>query len=193
MLIQHLAPWKDGPVIAYRERFTDSRGSFEMIFEFGKLRESIPFFPQILQVNLLHGRYGSLRGFHWARLKENHWKVLTVIRGSVRDAFMDVREGSPTFGVVGFLDLSSRSKCSLVIPPGFAHGMQTTNRESTSVYATNVPYSQNRELAFSPVSEGLESLWTAPVTLSDRDSKAEAFTKRISIIELPRLICKAKI
>jgi len=185
--IDPLGPWPTGPKIVNRERFLDDRGSFEMAFEFQRIRELDPTFPEMLQVNILRGFRGSLRGFHWSPTGENHWKVLTVVNGKVREAIMDVSPGSSTYGLTVHFDLSSEDKVTLVIPPGFAHAVQTITTESTTIYATNVIYANNKEREYSPLSLGLSNIWLEPKILSERDAKADDFpqipdTLKISLV-----------
>jgi len=155
-----------------------------MAFEFEKIREVVPIFPQIQQLNLLEGIHGSVRGFHWSQLEANHWKVLTVVSGTVRDAFLDIRKSSDSFGVVGYVDLDQQSKVSIVIPPGFAHGMQTLSSNSTTVYATNIAFEKNREQSISPTGSGLGKLWLEPKILSTRDSESVKFDGETSICKV---------
>ena len=179
-----IGPFKEGPILVPRIRHTDSRGSFEMAFEFEKIRRFCPSVPEIQQVNILQGVKGSIRGFHWSELSNNHWKVLTVVQGVVRDAFLDVRKFSTTYGFVGYLDLDINSMVSLVIPPGFAHGIQTISESSTTVYATNVSYKRNKEESISPINAGLSKIWIDPMIISDRDKEAADFPSMTNVYKL---------
>lgn len=183
MDVYPLGPFDDGPFLVKRMRHIDNRGSFEMAFEFERIRDLKPKFPQIQQLNLIEGIHGSIRGFHWSELGHNHWKVLTVVSGAVRDAFLDVRTSSFTFGSCGYIDLDPESKVSLVIPPGFAHGVQTLSPKSSTIYATNVTYKKNEEKSISPVRSGLDEIWIKPYILSKRDSIAEGFDGQTLIIK----------
>jgi dTDP-4-dehydrorhamnose 3,5-epimerase-like enzyme len=146
-----------------------------MLLEENKISELAPTFDAIAQVNLLSGVLGSLRGFHGADETENHWKVVTCVRGKVRDVALDLRIQSKTFGRCSYIDLGEEDSNSLVIPPGFAHAVQSLSNDSLTVYATNIPYSKNAEFEIYPLSEEFEFLWTLDPILSDRDQNAEKF------------------
>jgi dTDP-4-dehydrorhamnose 3,5-epimerase len=176
--------FQDGPVLARRQRHADVRGTFEMAFEFSEIRERMPQFPEIQQINVLHGVQGSIRGFHWSPESANHWKIITSISGKVRDSVLDVRIQSKTYGVAVYLDLDSHTLTSMIIPPGFAHAMQTLSSESVTVYGTNVAYKQNYEDAISPVEMGLDRLWLEPRILSARDLNAEPFQGKPAILKI---------
>jgi dTDP-4-dehydrorhamnose 3,5-epimerase len=137
--------FENGPVVLYREKFTDHRGSFEMIFQNTELRRNFPQIPELLQINAIWAHRGALRGVHAAPLRENHWKVLTCVLGSVRDAVVDLRSKSASFGELRTIDLSTDEPATLIIPPGFGHAVQGLSAESLVVYGTNVEYANNKE------------------------------------------------
>ena len=64
---------------------------------------------------------GVLRGLHF---QKNHpqAKLLRVIKGSVFDVAVDLREGSETYGKWYGLELTEENKKLLLVPRGFAHG-----------------------------------------------------------------------
>jgi len=185
MKTKSVGPFLGGPFLVSRIRHEDERGSFEMAFEFDELRTQVSNFPEIQQINVLHGVKGSVRGFHYSEASENHWKVITPVYGEVRDAFLDVRENSEFFGVSGYIDLTPADLTSVVIPPGFAHGVQTLSRSSVTIYGTNIPFRDNNEKAFNPMKSGLDRIWKKPEILSARDEEAPIFPANTRIFEFP--------
>jgi len=170
--------------LVLRARHIDERGSFEMAFEFEEIRTQVADFPDIQQINLLHGLEGSIRGFHYSEVDENHWKVITPISGRVRDAFLDLRNLSDTFGLAGFIDLTPEDRISVVIPPGFAHGVQTLSQSSVTVYGTNISYKNNKEKAINPMHSGLDQIWKNSRLLSQRDLQAPDFPGSTEIFKV---------
>lgn len=172
MSIVTLSQIADGPVIFEREKFFDARGSFEMVFQIEEMKQIFPDLPEMIQFNLLNGVMGSLRGFHGASIEKNHWKILTCAKGVVKDAVLDLRKESLTFGKIALIEISADSKKTLVIPPGFAHGVQSLTENSLTIYGTNIPYRLNNEFEINPLSGNWFQLWENPVILSKRDSNA---------------------
>lgn len=152
-----------------------------MAFEFEKIRELVPTLPQFQQINLLQGVRGSIRGFHWSESNANHWKIVTVVAGAVRDVVLDMRINSELLGTACYVDMDQSNQVSIVIPPGFAHGMQTLSATSSTIYATSVPYSKNCENSISPIKSGFENIWIEPKILSDRDSSSASFQGPTSV------------
>ena len=60
---------------------------------------------------------GVLRGLHFQK-QYPQGKLVRVIKGSVYDVAVDLREGSPTYGV----ELTEENKKQFYISEGFAHG-----------------------------------------------------------------------
>jgi dTDP-4-dehydrorhamnose 3,5-epimerase len=181
MNLYPIGPFVNGPIVVTRTRHQDLRGSFEMAFEFEKIREQVPSLPQFQQVNILQGVKGSIRGFHWSEPGANHWKIVTVVAGAVRDVVLDMRDDSESLGAARYVDLDQGTKASLVIPPGFAHGMQTLSPNSSTIYATSVSYYKNQENSISPIESGFKDIWIEPMILSERDSKSKSFEGPTSI------------
>jgi hypothetical protein len=143
-----------------------------MIFEDTQFRTVYPEFPKLLQINALWANCGALRGVHAALRSENHWKVVTCVYGSVRDAVVDLRPGSPSFGEMRAIDIKDAAPMTLVIPPGFGHAVQGLTKKSLVVYGTNVEYVNNKEFEINPLSNDWERTWSQPIILSARDQSA---------------------
>lgn len=164
-----------GPKIFKRQKFLDSRGSFEMAIEFDSIKSGFPDVPSIAQVNILTNKKGALRGFHGAEETDNHWKIVTTIKGAVREAFLDLRRKSNTYGKVSFVNMDQDSYLTIVIPPGFAHAVQALEDSTIIMYATNLTYKNNKEKLFHPISSVWDDLWVKPVIISEKDKNASFF------------------
>jgi dTDP-4-dehydrorhamnose 3,5-epimerase len=178
--------FQNGPVVFTRNKFSDHRGSFEMIFEDSALREIYPQFPALLQVNALWANYGALRGVHAAARSQNHWKVVSCVAGAVREAVVDLRRESASFGKMRSVDISEDTPATLVIPPGFGHAVQGLSKQSLVVYGTNIEYANNKEFEINPTDLDWVQSWEKPIILSERDRLApslEAFLESNSLKE----------
>ena len=64
---------------------------------------------------------GVLRGLHFQK-QYPQGKLVRVIKGSVYDVAVDLREGSPTYGQYYGVELTEENKKQFYISEGFAHG-----------------------------------------------------------------------
>lgn len=64
---------------------------------------------------------GVLRGLHFQK-QYPQGKLVRVIKGSVYDVAVDLREGSPTYGQYYGVELTEENKKQFYISKGFAHG-----------------------------------------------------------------------
>lgn len=100
--------------------FRDERGFFLESFHASRYRDA-GIADEFIQDNHSRSVKGVLRGMHYT-VKHPQAQIVTVIRGRIFDAVVDLRPGSPTFGRwVGF-ELSDEGPRQLYMAPGFAHG-----------------------------------------------------------------------
>ena len=64
---------------------------------------------------------GVLRGLHFQK-QYPQGKIVRVIKGSIYDVAVDLREGSPTYGQYYGVELTEENKKQFYISEGFAHG-----------------------------------------------------------------------
>src|SRR5215213_1919008 len=101
--------------------FEDSRGYFfESYNEQTFLQQGIH--TKFVQDNQSKSSYGVIRGLHYQLNPHAQIKLVRVLEGTILDVAVDIREGSPTFGKVFSIELSSENKKQLFLPVGFAHG-----------------------------------------------------------------------
>ena len=155
----------DGPTLVERKPFVDERGAFARIFCAEALRH-IGWPGSVAQIN--HSRTdkaGTLRGLHY-QIQQPQGKLVSVVAGEVFDVAVDVRRSSPTYGEYVGVILSAENKCSLWIPPGFAHGFLVLSDTATFEYKCTDYYHPESELSLAwddatvgvkwPIPEGAE-------------------------------------
>jgi dTDP-4-dehydrorhamnose 3,5-epimerase len=126
------------------DAWCDDRGVFTEAFVRGKWRElGIDF--DLLQVNLSKSdEPGTIRGMHWQEDPAAQGKIVYAVEGTVYDAVVDVRKGSPTFGKSAGMKLFPQVN-ALYIPKGLAHGYQAMTRGASLMYLVDAPYSKAHE------------------------------------------------
>ncbi len=129
----------EGLVIIEPTVFGDHRGFFLESYnkrEFAEIGLTIEF----VQDNHSKSKRGVLRGLHF-QTKHPQGKLVRVIKGSVWDVAIDLREGSLTFGKWYGVFLSSANKKMFYLPEGFAHGFLTLEDDTEFLYkATDYYY-----------------------------------------------------
>ena len=64
---------------------------------------------------------GVLRGLHFQKGAYSQAKLISILRGSIFDIVVDLRENSETFGEYFSIELNEKDKRMLFIPKYFAH------------------------------------------------------------------------
>jgi dTDP-4-dehydrorhamnose 3,5-epimerase len=122
----------------------DLRGSFTKVYSEVKYDDvEINFKESYFSKN----RPGVWRGLHFQAPPMDHWKLVTVIQGKIKDYVVDIRRDSPTFGQENEYQLEA-GKESLLIPPGYAHGFLSLN-ESLVLYNVSTIYSPENDKGLS--------------------------------------------
>ena len=152
----------------------DSRGLF---FEWLTDRGFIGFAGHRLdarQANCSVSAAGVLRGLHFAQLPPSQAKYVTCLSGSVFDVVVDIRVGSPTFGRWDAVVLDDRSRRSVYLAEGLAHGFLALQDNSMVMYLCSTEYSPQREHTIAATDPALAIDWPSGhgLVLSDRDAAA---------------------
>jgi dTDP-4-dehydrorhamnose 3,5-epimerase len=128
-----------GALIIEPKVFGDARGFFLETFQVRRYADiGIP--QPFVQDNLSLSLRGTLRGLHFQHPKAQG-KLVTVLRGAVRDVVVDVRVGSPTFGKHVAVDLDDENRRQFFVPRGFAHGFAVLSESADFFYKCDALYS----------------------------------------------------
>ena len=87
-----------------------------------------------VQDNFSLSQYGVIRGLHYQLAPFAQSKLVQVIKGKVLDVAVDLRKGSPTFGMYEAIELSDENRWQFYIPRGFAHGFAVLSSEALFHY-----------------------------------------------------------
>ncbi len=128
----------------------------------------------VRQANCSVSAAGVLRGLHFAQLPPSQAKYVTCLSGSVFDVVVDIRVGSPTFGRWDAVVLDDRSRRSVYLSEGLAHGFLALQDNSTVIYLCSAEYSPQREHTIAATDPALAIDWPSgqELSLSDRDAAA---------------------
>jgi len=164
-----------GVFIIELDIFNDSRGYFFETFN-AKRYKDLGINLDFVQDNISVSKKGTLRGLHYQVPPKAQGKLCHVIKGSVLDAAVDLRFGSPTFGQHFIIELSEKNHTQIFIPVGFAHGFAVLSDEAIFQYKCSEFYSKEHERAIRFDDPNLNINWVIenPI-VSDKDRNGKFF------------------
>lgn len=113
---------------------------------------------------------GTLRGMHFQHPPHAEMKLVTCIRGEIRDVALDLRAGSPSFKSWHAETLSAENGRAMLIPEGFAHGFQALTDDVEILYCHSASYAPEAEGAVNAFDPAFGITWPLPVSvMSERD------------------------
>ncbi len=176
----------DGAYVLESAVWPDDRGFFREWFKRSDFDAHGIDFP-IEQTNLSMSKRNVVRGLHYSLAPEGQAKVVTCAYGELADILVDVRVGSPTFGVVEVVHLSADEDRSVFVAPGLAHGYCVTSEIGAFVYLLSSPYNAPMEFDIDPFDATLNVPWpiSGDAIVSDKDANAPSLESRRSSGELP--------
>lgn len=149
----------------------DSRGYFTETYNQRDMEEAGLHY-QFVQDNQSGSSYGVLRGLH-RQISHPQAKLVRVIRGSVFDVAVDLREKSPTYLQWYGVELSAENKKQFLIPEGFAHGFLVLSETAEFCYKVNDFFHPNDEGGIPWDDPAIGVNWNIPedmqITLSEKD------------------------
>ncbi|MDD3788180.1 MAG: dTDP-4-dehydrorhamnose 3,5-epimerase [Petrimonas sp.] len=163
----------EGAVIIEPRVFGDERGYFFESYAQREFEEHVSK-TVFVQDNESKSRYGVLRGLHFQKKPHEQAKLVRVVKGSVLDVVVDIREGSPTFGKHVAVELSGENKRQFFIPRGFAHGFVVLSDEVIFQYKCDNYYTPEAEGGILWNDPALDIDWKIPeedIILSEKDKK----------------------
>src|SRR4051812_16564780 len=88
--------------------FSDERGYFMESYNRLAFERETGLRPDFVQDNHSRSGIGVLRGLHY-QVQQSQGKLVRVVRGSIYDVAVDLRQGSPTFGCWVGIELSEEN------------------------------------------------------------------------------------
>jgi dTDP-4-dehydrorhamnose 3,5-epimerase len=168
-------------LIIQPEIFGDARGFFLETFQLDRYAAAGITRP-FVQDNLSRSVKGTLRGLHFQHPKAQG-KLVTVLRGAVRDVAVDVRVGSRTFGKHVAVELNDENRRQFWVPRGFAHGFVVLSDSADFFYKCDESYSPADEkvLRWNDPELGIDWSVETPL-LSPRDSDGKSLMQLAGLL-----------
>ena len=148
----------------------DNRGFFARLFcqkEFA----AHGLKPIVAQANIgANRRRGTLRGMHFQFPPAAETKYVRCVRGAVLDIIVDLRPESPTYLRHVTVELSAKNQRGIYIPERFAHGYQTLEDDTDTVYMVGEFYAPGMEGGLRYDDPVLDLEWPLPIeVVSEKD------------------------
>jgi dTDP-4-dehydrorhamnose 3,5-epimerase len=156
--------------------FEDERGCFFESWSKDAF-ENVGLDVNFVQDNQSLSSKNVVRGLHFQNPPFAQGKLVRVLKGSVLDVAVDIRENSPTYGKHVSILLSGENKTMFWIPPGFAHGFSTLEDNTMFSYKCSGIYNKESEGSLMWNDTDLNIDWQIknPI-ISEKDQNSELFT-----------------
>ncbi|HMM82471.1 MAG TPA: dTDP-4-dehydrorhamnose 3,5-epimerase family protein [Terrimesophilobacter sp.] len=166
----------------------DDRGVFLEWYRFDDLEEAVGHPFTLRQANISVSRKGVVRGIHFAEIPLGQAKYVTVTSGAVLDFVIDIRVGSPTFGMWDSVLLDTRDRRAVYVAEGLGHLALSLTDDATFTYLVSDIYQPQREHGINPLDPevGLVFPNDAPeLVLSSKDTDAPGLLEAQELGILP--------
>jgi dTDP-4-dehydrorhamnose 3,5-epimerase len=152
----------------------DARGRFTEWYRADVLSGALGYGLHLAPANHSVSARGVLRGVHFALVPPGQAKYVYCPAGRVLDVVVDVRVGSPTFGVHDAVVLDSDRPRAVYLAEGLGHAFVSLADASSVTYLVSSGYDPGREFGIHPLDPALDLPWPADVEfeLSAKDQQA---------------------
>lgn len=141
----------------------DNRGAFAKPYQFSAFKDF-----ELKEMYYSFSKKGSIRGMHFQSPPHDHAKIVCCPRGAILDVVLDLRKESPSYGEFETFELSEKEGKAIYIPKGCAHGFQSLEENSMTLYLVSSEYAPDNDLGVLYNSFGLQ--WPLELTeISERD------------------------
>ena len=163
-----------GSYVFTPKQWPDPRGVFLEWFKAPVFAEAVGHPLTVKQANHSVSQKGTLRGVHFADVPPGQAKYVYCTRGAVLDVVVDIRVGSPTFGVVDSVRLDDVDRRAIYLPEGMGHAFLALTDDANVTYLCSEPYNPTGEHGIHPLDPELGLPWPADVEplLSEKDAAA---------------------
>ena len=160
-------------------QFPDPRGVFLEWFQADALEQVLGHRLQVAQANHSVSARGTMRGVHFADVPPSQAKYVYCTRGAVLDVVVDLRVGSPAFGVSDSVLLDDQDRRGIYLSEGLGHAFLALTDDANVTYLCSEPYNPGHEHGVHPLDRDLDLPWPSDVEalLSDKDAAAPSLAE----------------
>jgi dTDP-4-dehydrorhamnose 3,5-epimerase len=162
------------------KQFGDDRGTFLEWFRIDLLEAATGRVFNARQANHSISKRGTLRGIHFADVPPGQAKLVYCARGEVLDVVIDIRVGSPTFGVWQAMQLDDVDRRGVFISEGLGHAFVALTDDASVVYLTSTTYNPGAEREVNPLDSTIGIDWgldESELSLSPKDAAAPSLAE----------------
>jgi dTDP-4-dehydrorhamnose 3,5-epimerase len=160
-----------GLFLIKNKKFEDKRGYFKEILKEKDIRKKFPFFV------MSFSKKNVIRGIHIQNVNPQG-KYISILKGKIFDVALDLRKGSRTFGKYFSSVLSEKNSISIYIPPGFAHGFCTLDKENYVIYSCSEYRNACSEIGIKYNDKELNIKWPIKMPIiSKKDNENISFSE----------------
>lgn len=167
---------------------SDDRGIFLEWYRHDQLEQTIGHSLDLRQANSSTSKKGVVRGIHFADVPIGQAKYVTATHGAVLDFVVDIRVGSPTFGLWDSVVLDDVDHRAVYIAEGLGHAFVALTEGAVVTYLVSDVYRSEREHGINPLDEQLSLGFRLPrseLILSPKDVEAPSLAEAVSVGLLP--------
>lgn len=175
----------DGLLVVTLKQVSDDRGTVREFFRQSAYSDG-PFagLGSWQQINVTESKHGAVRGLHG----ESMVKLVSCVSGKAFGAYLDARDGSPSYGAVVTVPLEPGTQ--VLVPAGVCNAFQSVSPEGTQyVYCFTEEWKPGMAgIAFTPLDQALGIEWPVaidpddPAQISAKDAGAPKFSERVRAV-----------
>lgn len=167
--------------------FPDDRGIFLECFRVEPLEEKLGHRLNLVQANHSVSKKGTVRGVHYALVPPGQAKYVYCPSGSFLDIVVDIRQGSPTFGIVDVVKLDQQDHRAIYVAEGIGHTVVALEDNSSLIYLCSAGYNPALEKGLNPLDPelNLPIPKDLELLLSPKDTAAPTLQQALELGVLP--------
>jgi dTDP-4-dehydrorhamnose 3,5-epimerase len=164
----------------------DQRGAYLEVYRADLLAEAVGHPMRLEQWNMAVTRAGGVRGIHFATTPKGQAKYVTCPAGSGLDVIVDVRVGSPTFGMFDTVVLDDVDRRAVYLAEGLGHAFVAHTDDTVLPDECSALWNPSGEHAVSPLDPALGIPWPeTELRLSAKDTSAPTLKEAAEMGLLP--------